>query len=236
MQNKLKIVLSLSFVFIFSTLTFSQEDSKTKSGNGIGNGNSQKTSQNAEITSGVRILSKVRSNYTDAARKNGIEGTVRLRVTFLASGEIGSISIATALPYGLTEQAIAAARQIKFTPAAKNGIAYTVAKLVEYSFSLYYRENDKDLKQNAGLLEMPAPEHPMENDLGKIGGKVKLEVSLNSDGRVQIIKVLSDLPKEFEQKAIEAASKIKFKPAIHKNGNLVTQAKEIEYEFKAQKD
>jgi len=236
MLSKLKIGLSFIFISVFSTLAFSQEDSKAKSGNGIGSGDSQKTNQNAETATGLRILSKVPSKYTDAARKNAMEGTVRLRVTFLASGKIGSISPVTALPFGLTEQAIAAARQIKFTPASRNGVSISVVKLVEYHFSLYYGENDEDLKQNAELLETPAPEHPQEKDLSKISGKVKLEVSLNSDGRVQIIKVFSDLPKEFEQKAIEAASKIKFKPAVHKNGNPVTQAKEIEYEFKAQKN
>jgi TonB family protein len=159
-----------------------------------------------------------------------------LRVVFLSTGEIGSIAPVTALPDGLTEQAIAAARQIKFTPAMRNGTPITVTKLVEYSFSIYYGENDAELKQNAELLETPAPEHPQEDNFGKIAGKVKLELALNADGTVRIVKVFSDLPKVFEQKAIEAASKIKFKPAVHKNGNKVTQAKEIEYEFKAQKN
>jgi TonB family protein len=234
MPNKIKIILSFSFILTFSISAFSQEDSKPKSGNGIGNAESQKTSQNDETATKLRILSKVPSKYTDAARKNAVEGSVRLNVTLLASGEIGSINPVTNLPFGLTEQAIAAARQIKFTPASKNGVPITITKLVEYHFSIYYRENDKELKQNAELLETPAPERPQGGDWSKIAGKVKLEVALNSDGGVQVIRVSSDLPKEFEEKAIEAASKIKFKPAIHKNENKVSQVKEIEYEFKAQ--
>jgi TonB family protein len=232
MPNKLKIAFWLSFIFTFYTLTFSQEDSKPKSG--IGNGDSQKTIQTDEKAIETRILSKPSASYTDAARKNGTEGAVRLRVVFLASGEIGKITAVTVLPDGLTEQAIAAARQIKFTPAMRNGAPRTVVKLVEYSFSTYYRENDKELKQNAEILEMPAPEHPQSNELNKIEGKVNLAITLNSAGSVQILKMFSHLPAEFEQKALEAASKIKFKPAVHKNGNLVTQVKVIEYEFKAQ--
>jgi len=38
---------------------------------------------------------------------------------------------------GLTEQAIAAARGIKFEPAKKAGVAVTVNKSVEYTFTIY---------------------------------------------------------------------------------------------------
>jgi hypothetical protein len=41
------------------------------------------------------------------------------------------------LPYGLTEQAIAAARQMKFEPALKNGVPVTSIKTVEFTFTLY---------------------------------------------------------------------------------------------------
>lgn len=236
MLNTLKTILLASvLVFSFSSIIYSQEDAKRNSDNGIGSSDSQKVNQNTESATNLRILSKTPSKYTDEARKNSVEGSVRLRVTFLASGEIGSISPATSLPFGLTEQAIAAARQIKFTPATRNGVPTTVIKTVEFNFSLYYGENDKDLMQNAEIIENSTPEHPQENNLDKIGGKVKLEVALIADGKIEVIKVTSDLPKEFEKSAVEAASKIKFKPAIHKNGHAVTQIKVIEYEFKSQK-
>ncbi|MEK7725357.1 MAG: TonB family protein, partial [Acidobacteriota bacterium] len=88
-------------------------------------------------TEGIKILSKPRANYTDAARQNQVQGTVTLRVTFLANGSIGGISPVSGLPNGLTEQAIAAARGIRFEPAKVNGVAQTVTKQVQYSFTLY---------------------------------------------------------------------------------------------------
>jgi hypothetical protein len=57
-----------------------------------------------------QIFIKPRPNYTDAARQNQVEGKVRLRVNFLATGKIGSVSPIISLPDGLTEQAMAAAR------------------------------------------------------------------------------------------------------------------------------
>jgi periplasmic protein TonB len=85
----------------------------------------------------LKIISKPRPSYTDAARQNQVTGVVRLKVTFLASGQIGSISPVSGLSYGLTEQAIAAARQIRFEPQKVNGVPQTVSKTIEYSFSIY---------------------------------------------------------------------------------------------------
>lgn len=88
-------------------------------------------------TNALQILSKPRPNYTNSARQNQVTGVVRLRVTFLASGEIGSVATVSGLQDGLTEQAINAAENITFYPATKEGKAITVTKLVEYSFSIY---------------------------------------------------------------------------------------------------
>ncbi len=88
-------------------------------------------------TKGVTITSKPHANYTDAARTAQIQGTVTLKVTFLANGSIGSVSAVSGLPNGLTEQAIAAAHGIRFEPALKNGVPQTVTKSVQYSFTIY---------------------------------------------------------------------------------------------------
>lgn len=88
-------------------------------------------------TIAIQITAKPRANYTDAARQAQVQGTVTLRVTFNANGSIGSISTVSGLPNGLTEQAIAAARGMRFEPAKKGGVPYTVTKQVQYNFTLY---------------------------------------------------------------------------------------------------
>lgn len=111
-------------------------------GSGSGRSNHCQTKSDAAdqpvkpVTS-VKILAKPRAGYTDAARKNQVQGTIRLRVTFQANGQIGSITPVSNLPDGLTEQAIGAARQIKFEPAERAGIPITVTKVVEYTFTIY---------------------------------------------------------------------------------------------------
>jgi len=102
----------------------------------------QNSQENSSIIShlkreNLRIISKPRANYTDVARTNYVQGKVVLRVTFLADGQIGGISTISGLPDGLTEQAIKAAREIKFEPPMKDGKKITVTKPVEYTFTIY---------------------------------------------------------------------------------------------------
>ncbi len=109
-------------------------------GTGGGGGNLVvKTKTPAPIgpSEGVKILSKPRANYTDLARQNQVQGKVTLRVTFSANGSIGAIAVISGLGNGLTEQAIAAARGIRFEPAKRGGVPYSVTKPVEYSFTIY---------------------------------------------------------------------------------------------------
>lgn len=98
----------------------------------------EKAGSNGEgATSSVRFLIKPASKYTNEARKKNLQGSVLLRVTFLSNGGIGGISVAQELKYGLTEEAIAAAKKIIFLPARRNGIKYSVTKTVQYNFSIY---------------------------------------------------------------------------------------------------
>ncbi|CAN5284589.1 hypothetical protein BH20ACI2_BH20ACI2_12540 [soil metagenome] len=106
-------------------------------GDGPGGGLDAPPPKKAGVTAGLKILSKPRPGYTDAARQANIQGTVILRVTFLASGQVGSISPVKGLPSGLTEQAIAAARRISFEPAMRDGVGQSVTRQIEYTFSIY---------------------------------------------------------------------------------------------------
>ncbi len=76
------------------------------------------------------------THYTEEAMRRGVTGVVRLRVTFGASGRIERVEPVLRLPHGLTEEAERVAWQTRFTPATDNGVPVTVAKEVDYVFSL----------------------------------------------------------------------------------------------------
>lgn len=85
----------------------------------------------------LAIISKVKAQYTDAARRNNERGTVNLRVTFLANGGIGNIEVTKGLKYGLTEQAIAAAKKMVFLPQRVRGVPVSTSRPVTFTFNIY---------------------------------------------------------------------------------------------------
>ena len=90
-----------------------------------------------EVDQKVRLLLKPEPRYTEEARRNDVTGTVVLRVVFSHTGQITNIRALQSLPFGLTEQAIVAARGIKFMPATKGGRPVSVYMQLEYNFNLY---------------------------------------------------------------------------------------------------
>ncbi len=90
-----------------------------------------------EVTTKARVLSKPEPTYTEEARKNSVTGTVVLRCVFAEDGKVRAIMPLVRLPLGLTMRAIVAARQIRFTPATKDGKPVSMWMQLEYNFNLY---------------------------------------------------------------------------------------------------
>lgn len=108
------------------------------SGSGSGGGDPKPEPVKASGPSrAMTLISKPQPRYTEEARKNNFQGSVTLRVTFNANGTIGSVAAVNRLPYGLTEEAIAAARRIQFKPAMRNGQPVAESKRIQYSFTIY---------------------------------------------------------------------------------------------------
>jgi TonB family protein len=91
----------------------------------------------SKVAQRARVLAKPEPQYTEEARRKQITGTVVLRVVFSRFGEVTNIRAVQSLPFGLTEKAIVAARQIRFSPATKDGHPVSVYMQLEYNFNLY---------------------------------------------------------------------------------------------------
>ena len=104
---------------------------------GGGGGDYSKIFTGKDVTTKARLISKPEPQYTEDARKNQITGTVVLKVVFGSNGTVSNIRTVSGLPYGLTERAIAAARNIKFVPATKDGHPVSMWMQLEYNFNLY---------------------------------------------------------------------------------------------------
>ena len=87
-----------------------------------------------EVDVKARVLTTPVYAYTEDARKHRIGGIVVLKVVLGKSGQVENIRVVSGLPYGLTEQAIAAARKLKFTPAKKDGKLVSMWMQLEFNF------------------------------------------------------------------------------------------------------
>ncbi|MDX6383479.1 MAG: periplasmic protein TonB [Blastocatellia bacterium] len=106
-------------------------------GGGGGGTDYNKIFSGREVTSKARVLEKPEPTYTESARKNQITGTVVLRAVFSAGGSVTNIHAVSGLPDGLTERAIAAAKNIRFVPATKDGHPVSMWMELQYNFNLY---------------------------------------------------------------------------------------------------
>ena len=90
-----------------------------------------------DVVSKARLGVKPAPRYTQEARDKHVTGTVILKVVFNSAGNVTNIRTVSGLPFGLTENAIDAAKKIKFIPAIKNGHYVSMWMQLEYNFNLY---------------------------------------------------------------------------------------------------
>ncbi len=109
----------------------------TETSSAVSNADYQKVFNGRDVTQKARILSKPEPRYTEAARKAGVIGPVVLRAVFASNGEVTHLVVTRPLGYGLTTQAVKAARLIKFDPAMKDGHPVSMYMQLEYHFTLY---------------------------------------------------------------------------------------------------
>lgn len=84
----------------------------------------------------VQMTRKPAPDYTRAARRNGVQGFVTLRVLLAADSKVSRVRVLKGLPAGLTENAIRAACKIQFRPATKDGRPVSTWVTVEFAFRL----------------------------------------------------------------------------------------------------
>jgi TonB family protein len=89
-----------------------------------------------EVGTPVEILEKPKPSYTEEGRKRGVEGEIRLEVQFTADNHVHVLRVLQGLGYGLDEQAMHAAEQIKFKPAMHAGHAIDSTAIVHIIFEL----------------------------------------------------------------------------------------------------
>jgi TonB family protein len=90
----------------------------------------------SEVTTAPYFVGGMRPTYTEQARAKRVTGLVVLDVVISADGIVGEIQMREGLPYGLTEQAIGAAKRAHFRPARIKDREVSMRSTIAYQFSL----------------------------------------------------------------------------------------------------
>ena len=129
----------------------------------------------------LRILEKPRPALPENYGTLCAQGTVRLKIHFLETGEIGRIFPISRMPVAsLTELAIAAAQRIKFEPKKMGGRAVSAFGTIEY----YYQAGWERSTEND-----PRAEAVLAKAIQNLGGERYLNVrSQIGRGKFSVIK------------------------------------------------
>jgi periplasmic protein TonB len=82
------------------------------------------------------IVREVKPDYTEEARRRGVEGDVVLEIVVRRDGSVGAVTLLEGLGSGLDQRAIDAVRQWRFNPAMRRGVAVDVMVEVAVEFKL----------------------------------------------------------------------------------------------------
>jgi len=105
-----------------------------------------------EVSLRPKISSKPSPGYSAEALAHNVRGRVVLKAVLCRDGKITDVQIIESLPFGMTEKAIEAARQMKFEPAEKDGRRVSEVIRLEYNFGFIGDRGSPAQEPTAGRL------------------------------------------------------------------------------------
>jgi TonB family protein len=83
-----------------------------------------------------RLLAEVKPDYTDEARRRGIEGEVVMEIVVRRDGSVGDVKVLSGLAAGLNDRAVQAVRRWRFAPARLRGTPVDVVVEASVEFRM----------------------------------------------------------------------------------------------------
>lgn len=183
------------------------------------------------LTEGPRIKD-FHVNFPEDARKNGVDGTVKVSFVLGKDGKTRLPVIVQDLPHGVGDAVVRGVSSLAFNPAMNNGEPIDMKVTVVYVVTAVFQEYDSNVTK-VKLLGKPTAEYPAAFRAEGRKGKVVVAVLCYPDGKVKVSNTESTMPTEFDDAAKKAAENLKFQPAVHKKSKkTVAQWLWVTFEFK----
>ena len=104
----------------------------------------------SELTHRAKITSRSNPNLTAEALAHDVHGRVVVEAILCRTGRVTDLRVVEGLPYGMTERALAAVFQTRFTPAEMNW--HTVSQRIRFEFGFNERGVGIGLNDAVGRL------------------------------------------------------------------------------------
>lgn len=85
-----------------------------------------------------KVTKETKPNYTPAAMRAGVQGSIFLEAVVLTDGTVGEVRIVRSLDkaHGLDDEAVKRVKEWRFIPGTKNGAVVPVLVEIQMSFTL----------------------------------------------------------------------------------------------------
>jgi TonB family protein len=130
-----KFLASIALVLLICVSTSAQERGREASSESCAG----PVYKHSEVSRPAAFSSRPSPSLTNEAIAHDVRGQVVLSAVLCSTGKVTDIQVLEGLPFGVTERAVEAARQTRFSPAEKGGQPVSVATRFVFKF-LYVGE------------------------------------------------------------------------------------------------
>jgi TonB family protein len=176
------------------------------------------------------IISKIEPQYSEEARKAGLQGTVLLKIVVDPDGKPTDPKVLRSLGLGLDEQAIVAVNNWQFQPGVKDGQPVPVQAQVEVNFRLLEKGSTL-ARSHLAHVEFQLPPGASRPVIDKTGAPQASEDPLVATATVTFdidekgvpinLRIERASEDEWGSRVTEALGKWRFTPAS-KDGNPIS--------------
>src|SRR5215469_3239352 len=151
------------------------------------------------------------------------------------------VRIIKTIGFGLDENALAAVRSWRFSPAKRNGEEPVEAHAqidVDFSLAAAPRAEYDDIQTDIDapgisaptIIKRVVPQYTDEARQERVVGTVILQIVIQTNGTADVLRVVKPMPFGLTESALEALQQWRFMPAV-RNGKEIPVAATIEVAF-----
>jgi len=179
----------------------------------------QGASRQTSSTRQPHVISKTEPEYSEEARRAGVNATVVLSLAVNENGEPEDVRIERGAGFGLDEQAVQCIQTWRFEPGTKDGKPFKAAIHVEVSFSLLAkgRQNQRasltfTLPSAAARPELIKGAIPSNPDAAG-AALLRVRLTVGRDGKAKNLDILETTDQDWANQAVQEMRKWRFRVA-----------------------